>query len=204
MTLRAEELHASKKIAIPGLLDAIAQRWSPRAFADRAVAPADLQLVLEAARWSASSSNGQPWRFLVGRKGDAAFDRIAATLVPFNQAWAPLAPVLILAYAVAKTPHGNPNAYALFDLGQSVAQISVQAAALGLATHPMGGFDRAAAQQLIGPAEDFLPGVVIALGHPGDPALLTDASLHARELDPRTRKPLDELVFQAPGEPFQL
>ncbi len=203
MPLSAEELHANKKIPTPGMLAAIAQRWSPRAYSDHAVAPADLKLILEAARWSASSSNGQPWRFLVGRKGDPTFDRIAATLVPFNQAWAPLAPVLILAYAVAKTPHGNPNPYALFDLGQSVAQISIQAAALGLATHSMGGFDRAAAQSLIGPAEDFLPGVVLALGYPGDPAQITDANLHASELAARARKPLEEIAFLSPGEPFQ-
>ena len=203
MTLSADQLHARKTIAIPDMLPAIAHRWSPRAYSNRAVTPGDLRLVIEAARWAASSSNGQPWRFLVGRNGDDAFQRIAATLVPFNQAWAPLAPVLLLAYAAARTPHGNTNHYALFDLGQAVAQMSVQASALGLATHAMGGFDRAAAQSLIGPAEEFLPGVVLALGHPGDPAQIADPDLHARELDPRSRKPLDEIVFHAPGQPFQ-
>lgn len=197
-----EELHASKILPIPGMLPAIARRWSPRAYADRPVSDAELRLLLEAARWAASSSNGQPWRFLVGRRPGTTYDRIAATLVPFNQQWAPLAPVLILAHAVARTPHGNTNHYALFDLGQAVAQMAVQAAALGLAVHAMGGFDRAAAQQLIGPQEDFLPGVVLALGYPGNPALLTDADMHAREHDHRARKPLKEIAFSAPGVPF--
>lgn len=204
--MTAAELHAQKKIPVEGLLPAIAHRWSPRAYADRPVAASDLRLVLEAARWSASSSNSQPWRFLVGVREDAAgqttYAEIAATLVPFNHAWAPLAPVLILAFAVAQTPHGRTNHYALFDLGQAVAQMAVQATSLGLATHPMGGFDRDAAQRLIGAPEEFLPGVVISLGHSGDPALLTDAQLHALELDPRTRKPLSEIAFRKPGEPF--
>ena len=200
------ELHALKTIPVEGLLPAIAHRWSPRAYQDRPVSASHLRLVLEAARWAASSSNGQPWRFLVGVRTDpdarATYDLIAATLVPFNQAWAPLAPVLILAYAVAQTPHGRTNHYALFDLGQSVAQMSVQASALGLATHPMGGFDREAAQRLIGAPEQFLPGVVLALGHPGDPAQLTDADLRAQETGQRVRKPLSEIALLAPGNPF--
>ncbi len=198
--MNATELHAHKKADVEGMLEAIAHRWSPRAYAARTVKPADLKLVLEAARWAASSSNSQPWRFLVGVQGDAAFARIAATLVPFNQAWALHAPVLMLAFAVAKTPHGRSNPYALFDLGQAVAQMAVQATALGLATHAMGGFDREAAQRLIGAAEEFLPGAVIALGYAGDPESLTDAELYARELDARTRKPLAEIALSETGE----
>jgi nitroreductase len=207
MTISASELHTQKKIPVEGMLPAIAHRWSPRAYADRPVSGEHLRLVLESARWAASSSNGQPWRFLVGVRPtgaspDATYERIAATLVPFNRAWALSAPVLMLAFAVAKTPHGSTNHYALFDLGQAVAQMAIQAAALGLATHAMGGFDRDGAQKLIGPAEDFLPGAVIALGHPGDPGQLADAELRARELDPRERKPLEELALSEPGKPF--
>ena len=197
----AKELHRHKKADVDRMLEAIAHRWSPRAYADRAVEMAELKLVLEAARWSASSSNGQPWRFLVGRKGDATYERIAATLVPFNQAWALSAPVLMLAFAAGKTPHGRTNHYAMFDLGQAVAQMAVQSVALGLATHAMGGFDREAAQKLIGPAEDFLPGAVIALGYAGDPESLTDVELRAHELDRRERKPLAEIALSEPGKP---
>jgi nitroreductase len=198
----AKELHRHKKADVDGLLEAIAHRWSPRAYADQAVGTGELKLVLEAARWAASSSNGQPWRFLVGMKDDSTYEQIAATLVPFNQAWALSAPVLMLAFAAAKTPHGRTNHYAMFDLGQAVAQMAVQAAALGLATHAMGGFDREAAQKLIGAAEDFLPGAVIALGYVGDPQSLTDAELRARELDRRERKPLAEIALSEPGKPY--
>lgn len=198
----AKELHRQKKADVDGLLEAIAHRWSPRAYADQAVGTAELKLVLEAGRWAASSSNGQPWRFLVGVKGDATYERIAATLVPFNQAWALSAPVLMLAFAAGKTPHGRTNHYAMFDLGQAVAQMAVQATALGLATHAMGGFEREAAQKLIGAAEDFLPGAVIALGYAGAPESLTDTDLRALELNRRERKPLAEIALSEPGKPF--
>lgn len=47
----------------------IARRWSPYAFADRAVSDDDLRSLFEAARWAASSYNEQPWRFVVATKG---------------------------------------------------------------------------------------------------------------------------------------
>lgn len=57
----------SVKTAVPDhpILELIAERWSPRAFADRAVEPEKLRSLFEAARWAASSFNGQPWRFFV-------------------------------------------------------------------------------------------------------------------------------------------
>ncbi|MEJ2595512.1 MAG: nitroreductase family protein [bacterium] len=52
------------------------QRWSPRAFSNKAVEKEKLQCILEAARWAPSSMNEQPWRFIVGQKGDKTWDKI--------------------------------------------------------------------------------------------------------------------------------
>src|SRR5438128_2132056 len=87
---------------IDGVLPVILQRWSPRAFADRDVSPADLRKVFEAARWAPSSYNEQPWRFIVGTRNSSAYRKIGESLMPFNQAWALGAPVLIL--GVSKWP----------------------------------------------------------------------------------------------------
>src|SRR4051794_24328430 len=67
------------------LLPALAERWSPRSF-DPAVGIDDVTLrsALEAARWSPSAANTQPWRFIVARRGTAAFDTIVANLAGFN------------------------------------------------------------------------------------------------------------------------
>src|SRR6478752_5222941 len=82
------------------LLPALADRWSPRAF-DPSIGIDDLTLrsALEAARWSPSAGNTQPWRFIVARRGSEAFDTIVANLMGFNQAWAGSAGARIVAVA---------------------------------------------------------------------------------------------------------
>ena len=53
-----------------GVHDLIRRRWSPRIYSGKEVSSEVLTRLFEAARWAASSSNEQPWRFIVGRKGD--------------------------------------------------------------------------------------------------------------------------------------
>ena len=204
MTHTAAEVQALKKASVPGLLPAIADRWSPRAFASQPVKPADLRLILEAARWAASSNNEQPWRFLVGLHDSETFAKIASALVPFNHAWASHAPVLILPFAVKTAHGGKTNHYALYDLGQAVAQLKIQAAALGIATHSMGGFDRDTTRLAFNlPEEEYQLGAVIALGYQAAPDAL-DQPLLERELAPRERKPLSEIALTALDKPFPL
>src|SRR4051794_10393863 len=50
-------------------------RWSPRGFdAGHELAEAQVTALLEAARWSPSANNSQPWRFVVTHRGEAAFE----------------------------------------------------------------------------------------------------------------------------------
>src|SRR3954454_20121344 len=120
----------------------LAQRWSPRAFdADHAVTDEQLTAVLEAARWASSSSNTQPWRFLVARRGEQDFGRLVDLLAAGNQVWASRAGVLIMVAAETTDASGAARSHALYDTGQAVAQLVAQAQAEGLATHQMGGFD---------------------------------------------------------------
>src|SRR5215216_334703 len=97
----------------------IAQRWSPYAFADRPVSKEDLQSLFEAASWSASSYNEQPWRYIVATKADPAeFQRLLACLVDGNQVWAKAAPVLALGCTSLNfVRNGKPNAAAVHDVG---------------------------------------------------------------------------------------
>ncbi len=206
MSLSASEVNILKHApAVDGVLPVIHQRWSPRSFAARDVTPADLALVFEAARWAPSSNNEQPWHYIVGVRGSETHAKIAASLAGFNKNWAPNAPVLILGLAHSRfVRNGNPNTYALYDLGAATALLVVQATALGLATHQMGGFDRDAIRTSLGIPEEYALGSVIALGYLGEPDALGDAELIARELAPRTRKPLSEMVHSAWGEPARL
>lgn len=206
MTLSASEVNQLKHApAVEGVLPVIHQRWSPRSFAEREVSAADLAKVFEAARWAPSSNNEQPWRYLVGVRNSDTHSKIAATLAGFNKVWAPNAPVLILGTASSRfSRNGRPNGYALYDLGAATVLITLQAAALGLATHQMGGFEHDAIRQALAIPEDYVLGSVMALGYLGEPAELGDEHLIASEVAPRSRKPVSEIVFSAWGEPAQL
>jgi nitroreductase len=206
MTLSAQETHRVKRApAQNGLLPVILERWSPRSFDSRPVSPADLKRVFEAAQWAPSSFNEQPWRFIVGRHGSDTFQKIVSTLAAGNQPWAPNAPVLILGVAKTHfTQNNNPNYYALFDLGAASALITLQAAALGLATHQMAGFDRDAARRVFEIPEGFAMGSVMALGYQGEPSALPNEKLIQMETSPRSRKPMSEIVLSAWGVPENL
>lgn len=176
--------------------DLLAARWSPCAFADRDVSDADLASLFEAARWSASSSNEQPWSFIVATRRDAdEFARVLSCLVEGNQAWAKAAPVLAIACArLHFTRNGKPNNAATHDLGAAAASLTFEATARGMAVHQMGGILPDRARELFQIPEGVLPHTGMAIGYVGDPQSLPEA-IRQRDLSPRTRKPLNEFVF---------
>jgi nitroreductase len=206
MTLSASEVHRLKEAATPEeVLPVVRTRWSPRSFSDREVSSADLRRVFEAARWAPSSFNEQPWRFLVGVRNSETYQRIASALGDFNRGWALSAPVLILGAAKRRfSRNDKENYHALFDLGAASGFITLQAAALGLATHQMAGFDQDAARKAFQIPEDYVLGSVMALGHQGEPSALNHEQMLAQETAPRSRKPLNEIVFSAWGEAANL
>ena len=181
---------------VPAVHELIRSRWSPRAFSDREVSGEDLKTVLEAARWAASCFNEQPWRFLVANKADpAAYEKFLGLLAPANQSWAKTAPVLIITAARRTFSHnGSPNHYGMHDTGQALANFFLQARALGLYGHGMGGFDRERARQELAIPDDFEVGAAVALGYLGSPDELPE-KYREMELAPRRRKAIDEIAF---------
>ncbi|MDQ2775715.1 MAG: nitroreductase family protein [Acidobacteriota bacterium] len=181
---------------LPGVHDLIRSRWSPRAFSDHEVSAEDLRTVLDAARWAASSSNEQPWRFLTATKADApAFQKLLDLLVPANQSWAKTASVLLIT-AAKKTfsRDGSPNRHGMHDAGQALANLFLQATALGLHAHAMAGFDHEKARQKLAIPDDFEVAAAVALGYLGSPDELS-GKYRDMEVAPRQRKPLDEIAF---------
>jgi len=187
-----------------GVLEVILRRWSPRSFADKPVSSSDLTKIFTAAAWAASSFNEQPWRFLVGKKGDETYAKILDSLIEFNQGWAKSAPVLILSAGKKTfTQNGTPDAYGLHDTGAASANMSLQATALGMHTHGMGGVDKDKARANFAIPDDFEVGAAWALGYLGDPETLPE-QMKAMEIAARTRKPLAEFVFAEWEKPAEL
>lgn len=172
----------------------ISKRWSTRSFDETYVVPdKDVIALLEAARWAASGSNVQPWRFLVAQRDTSEFAKIAATLSGNNKVWAPQASLFIVALAQTHSAEGKERKLALYDVGLAVGQLGIQATALGLSLHQMAGFDGDALTHALSISDDLKPLVVIAIGKYSAETSLPE-ELQEREQSPRTRKTLEEIV----------
>jgi nitroreductase len=122
------------KIAVPERIDTqapihelLVNRRSPRAFSAQHVSSEQLISLFEAARWSPSSANEQSWRYIVATKDDSAvYAALSASLMQGNRRWAEHAPVLVLGLAqTTYSKTGSAYRHAWYDLGQSVAHLSV-------------------------------------------------------------------------------
>jgi nitroreductase len=151
--------------------------------------------MFEAARWSASGGNEQPWRFIAGINQDETWKKIFSTLDEGNQVWNGHVPVLIVAVGnKISNWDGNISPFFQYDTGQAVAHLSVEAMNQGLHVHQMGGFSVQKMQDLFEIPETFHPMTVISVGYIGDPESLNE-TLKKRETAERMRKGLDEIVF---------
>ena len=193
-----EATSTASRTQVPGIQAPLGRRWSPRAFAARPVEPEKLRWLFEAARWAPSSYNAQPWAFLVATREDGeGYNRLLSTLVGVNRQWADKAPVLILAVARLDFEHvARANRHALYDLGQSVANLTVEATSQDLYIHQMAGFDARAARELFAIPPGFEPVTVLALGY-------LEGSSQAQA--GRTRKPFADFVYSGSwGHPAPL
>jgi len=181
---------------VPQLHDLVRARYSPRAFADRSIEAAELDLLFEAARWAPSCFNEQPWRFIVATREDAdAHAKMCEGLLESNRLWAAKAPVLLLCATVTTfSRNDTPNALAQHDLGLAMGSLTTQATALGLSVHMMAGINRDLLRESYAIPANVALVCAAAIGYAGPAELLPEA-LAERERAPRVRKPRSELVF---------
>ena len=176
----------------------LSKRWSPRAFdAEKAVEQEKLLMVLEAARWAPSCFGDEPWRFVVSNRfeDEVSWQAMLALLAPKNQEWAQHAPVLILACADSEfRQNTKPNRWAQYDTGQASMSLCLQATALGLVSHQMGGFDGEKAREVLHIPIQFTPVAAIAVGYQGDINSL-DEGFQATERAARKRQPMSDNFF---------
>ena len=147
--------------------DLLAKRWSPKNFdPTKTLNDHEVRLLFEAARWTPSSFNAQPWNYAYTLRGEKGFDAMVETLMPPNQAWAKDASVLILSIA-RKDYDGRvgSNRFAYYDLGAANMSLITQASAMGLYARQMGGFSQAKARDLLKLEENYDPVAFLAVGY---------------------------------------
>ena len=180
-----------------------ADRWSPRSFSGEPVPDDVLKSAFEAARWAPSAMNAQPWRFLIARPGDALWESYVELLLPRNRLWATRSSALVIILShrfLERRGESVENGSHSFDAGAAWANFAHQALLLGWHTHGIGGFDRAAARERLGIADEFAIEAMVALGRQASLDTL-DPEFHAGEA-PNARRPISESVFA--GKPGAL
>ncbi len=167
-------------------------RWSPRAFDGTQLDTADVEALLEAARWAPSAFNHQPWRMLYAMRDDANWARFLDLLVPANQSWAQNASLLLF-FVSATTANDKPNPTHSFDTGSAWMSLALQAEKMGLRAHGMAGYDHDRARTELAIPENFHIEAAAAVGRQADASVLPE-KLQDRE-KPSDRKPLTEVAF---------
>ena len=169
--------------------DLLATRWSPRAFdSGKRVDQTSLARLFEAARWAPSCFNEQPWRYLLFDRfqSEQEWNMALSCLVEGNQTWAANAPILLVAIAdTAFSKNGKPNRWCDYDTGAASENLCLQATALGLGAHQMGGFDASAVSATFHVPERYKPIAMIAIGHAESEQPTTE----------RSRRSLGDFVF---------
>lgn len=171
------------------------QRYSPRTFKEHTIKKQHIHQLFEAVRWSASSNNYQPWRFIYAEKKTEAYDKILSCLSSFNKKWAINAPLLMLTAYKENTDDGNENFHALHDLGLSLGGMTMQAQYMGIALHHMAGVDWKKAEKIFQIPEGFHISTAVALGYYGGELDKLPSELQALEIKERERMDQGKFAF---------
>lgn len=145
--------------------DCFIKRWSPRSFSRTKIPEEIILSLFEAARWSPSCFNDQPWHFFYSDT-ETSLNKFLSALAPSNQIWAQNAPLLCFLTGRKNFRHnGAANFHNGFDCGAAWMAFTLQANKHNLYTHAMAGFDKTKAYEIleISPSE-FEIYVAIAAG----------------------------------------
>lgn len=176
------------------VLDLIKDRWSARSFSEKEISEEVMNTLLEAAAWSFSANNEQPWRYAVAYKGTPLFDKFLDMLSGGNQPWCKNAGALVLSLGKKTySSNGQLNTAMMHDVGSANMLFTLQANAMGIYTHVLGGYDAKRAESEFQYEEDLVPVYMIALGYLDDHEKLEEP-FRTREITPRNRKNLREIL----------
>jgi len=179
--------------------DLLKRRWSPRAFdPNRPVTREQLKVLLEAGRWAPSCNGDEPWRYLIWDKGrdPQGWQKAYDCLNENNKKWVKNVPLLMLSCAgSAFEATGKPNRWTQHDTGAASVSMALQAVAMGLVIHQMGGWDAEKARAAFAIPTEYTPMAMIAVGYQASPDIL-DEETKAKELRPRGRKPVAERFYE--------
>jgi predicted oxidoreductase (fatty acid repression mutant protein) len=151
------------------LAESLQDRWSPTAWdTTHVVTAADVERLVEAARWSPSAGNSQPWSFVTARRGDAVHQRLVPLLAASSRRWAPDAALLVvnICHRYVEGTDWDFSEFAEYDLGQSVAYMTLQGLTMDLSARQFRAFNREAVHQELELPSHWVAMTMTAIGRP--------------------------------------
>ena len=181
------------------MIKELKNRYSPLLFKKKGIPKTKLKRCLEAAQWSPSCSNKQPWKFLLV-EGSRRIAKLSSAFPKGNQ-WAMKAPMvgfIISDPSLDCIMEENENLeYFQYDCGMAMMSFVIQAEAEGLKTHQMAGYSEKEVKKLLKIPKKSRVIVAFAMGYEEK---LKDykEEIHPRLLErimqtKRNRKPLSEV-----------
>ena len=171
-------------------LDLVKKRKSVRAFSSKPVPREVLDRCFEAARFSPSACNSQPWSFIIVENKeliDKFVQKAFSGIYSMNE-FVKTAPVLV----VVITEQSNYIArlggflrgvkYSLIDIGIACEHFVLQAREEGLGTCWLGWFNEKGVKKILGLGRDKNIDVIISAGYPEEEVV-----------EAKSRKSLDEI-----------
>lgn len=172
------------------LMELITKRYSCRKYSDKPVDRTLVEQCLEAARLSPSACNSQPWKYYVITDPEQRA-AVAAGMAEMNcNPFTKQAPVII-AVTEAAEPNvmprlkeaGESHRFSYFDLGLSVAHLTLRATELGLNSIILGLYPEAVLRRVTGMPEGDALRMVVLLGWAAEP-----------EIPEKKRLPLEDVA----------
>jgi nitroreductase len=164
--------------------DAIRSRRNVRNDQEQAIAPEDLDQILEAARRTPSAGNQQPWDFVVCTDPEQL-----AQLAKVWRAAGHVARSAATIALIAPNPDDARSRELLqYDLGQATMSIMLAAADLGIGSAHSAVSDQELARRLLAFPEDRFCAWLVSLGTPGDRTL--------RPIARPNRRPFEDVVHR--------
>jgi nitroreductase len=164
--------------------DAIRSRRNVRSYADEAIAPKDLDQILEAGRRTPSAGNQQAWDFVVCTDRD----QLAQLAKVWRSAGHVARSAATIALIAPNAQDARSRDLVQYDLGQATMSIMLAAADLGIGSAHSAVSDQELARRLLGFPEDQFCAWLITLGVPADRPL--------RPIARPNRRPFEDVVHR--------
>jgi nitroreductase len=164
--------------------DAIRSRRNVRSYADEAIAPKDLDQILEAGRRTPSAGNQQAWDFVVCTDRE----QLAQLAKVWRSAGHVARSAATIALVAPNAQEARSRDLVQYDLGQATMSIMLAAADLGIGSAHSAVSDQELARHLLGLPEDRFCAWLITLGVPADRPL--------RPIARPNRRPFEDVVHR--------